>query len=62
MSYKSFSSLLIGDEAELREFRDLVEVERKNVTEELDKLAAHSNSLRLAKCDDPVSTTHRCLY
>ncbi len=43
--------LLSGDEVELREFRDLVEVERRHVTEETDKLRA-SLSLRLAKCDD----------
>ena len=46
--------LLIGDEVELRDFRDLVEVERKNVTEEKDKLRA-SLSLRLEKCDDRIS-------
>ncbi len=46
--------LLIGDDVELREFRDLVEVERKNVTEETDKLRA-SLSLRLAKCDDRLT-------
>jgi site-specific DNA recombinase len=46
--------LLIGDEAELREFRDLVEVERRNITEETDKLRASLN-LRLAKCDDRLT-------
>lgn len=46
--------LLIGDDRELREFRDLVEVERKNVTEETDKLRA-SFKLRLAKCDDRLT-------
>ena len=42
--------LLIGDDRELREFRDLVEIERKNVGEETDKLRVSLN-LRLAKCD-----------
>jgi site-specific DNA recombinase len=46
--------LLIGDDRELREFRDLVEVERNNVTEETDKLRASLN-LRLAKCDDRLT-------
>src|SRR5665213_1681786 len=46
--------LLIGDDRELREFRDLVEIERKNVTEETDKLRASLN-LRLARCDDRLT-------
>jgi len=46
--------LLIGDEAELREFRDLVEIERKNATDETDKLRVSLN-LRLAKCDDRLA-------
>jgi len=46
--------LLIGDDVELREFRDLVEVERKNVTAEIDRLRASLN-LRLAKCDDRLT-------
>ena len=39
---------------ELREFRDLVEDERRHVTEETDKLRA-SLSLRLTKCDDRLT-------
>ena len=46
--------LLIGDDRELREFRDLVEIERKHVTEETDKLRASLN-LRLATCDDRLT-------
>jgi DNA invertase Pin-like site-specific DNA recombinase len=46
--------LLIGNEEELREFRDLVEDERKTVTEGLDKLRTSLN-LRLAKCDDRLN-------
>ncbi len=46
--------LLIGDERELREFRDLVEAERVNSVEETDKLRASLN-LRLAKCDERLA-------
>ena len=46
--------LLIGNEEELREFRDLVEDERKTVTEGMDKLRTSLN-LRLAKCDDRLN-------
>jgi site-specific DNA recombinase len=45
--------LLIRDDVELREFRDLVEIERQNVTAETDKLRASLN-VRLAKCDDRI--------
>jgi len=45
--------LLVSDEAELREFRDMVDDERANVAEETDKLR-YSLKLRLAKCDDRV--------
>jgi site-specific DNA recombinase len=44
-------SLLIGDDRELSEFRDLVEEERRNVTEEIGKLRASIN-MRLATCED----------
>ncbi|SRR5579862_64529 len=46
--------LLICDEAERREFRDFVEVERKHVTEETAKLRA-ALDMRLAKCSDRLS-------
>jgi DNA invertase Pin-like site-specific DNA recombinase len=46
--------LLISDEAELREFGDLVEVERKHATEEIGKLRA-SLDMRLARCRDRLS-------
>jgi site-specific DNA recombinase len=46
--------LLVGDEVELREFRDLVEAERKTVTEGMDKLRSTLN-LRVAKCDDRLN-------
>jgi site-specific DNA recombinase len=46
--------LLIGDEVELREFRDLVQVEQQNIIVETDKLRV-SLYLRLAKCDDRLT-------
>ena len=46
--------LLIGDDRELREFRDLVEIERRNVAEETGKLRASLN-LRLVTCDDRLT-------
>ncbi|HWA92069.1 MAG TPA: recombinase family protein [Rhizomicrobium sp.] len=46
--------LLVSDEAELREFGDLVEVERKHIDEEVGKLSA-SFDLRIAKCDERLS-------
>jgi site-specific DNA recombinase len=46
--------LLIGDDRELREFRDLVEAERKNGAEEKDKLRASLN-MQLARCDDRLT-------
>jgi site-specific DNA recombinase len=46
--------LLIGDDRELREFRDFAEIERKHVTEETDKLRASLN-LRLVTCDDRLT-------
>ncbi|MEI9931359.1 MAG: recombinase family protein [Rhizomicrobium sp.] len=46
--------LLVSDEAELRAFGDLVEVERKHIDDEVGKLRA-SLDMRLARCDERLS-------
>ena len=46
--------LLAGDEVELREIGDMVEVERRHVTEEVGKLRTLLE-LRLGKCDDRLT-------